>query len=192
MADNKSTSTATEDRALALLGSGVPAEQVASALGVSASRISQLLSREEFAAQVQELRFNNLQQHNERDSKYDELEDKLIAKLDKSLAFIMKPESILKAIQVVNNAKRRGQSSPEQVSASQTVVQVVLPATITQNFTTNTNNQVVAVGDDSLLTIQSGVLKDKLEARQEERQKALTHQESSSEEEKNISPEFDL
>ena len=67
-----------EDRALSLLGSGISAESAATALGVSPSRISQLLSAPEFAEQVAELRYNNLQQHNHRDANYDSLEDKLL------------------------------------------------------------------------------------------------------------------
>ena len=57
-------------------------EQTASAVGLSVSRISQLLSDPEFSAQVAELRFNNLQKHNERDSAYDTMEEKLLKKLE--------------------------------------------------------------------------------------------------------------
>jgi len=49
--------SSTEDRALQLLGNGVPAESVAAALGVTASRISQLLADPIFSEQVTTLRF---------------------------------------------------------------------------------------------------------------------------------------
>ena len=42
--------TKAEERALSLLGQGVIPEQAAAASGLSASRISQLLSQDEFAA----------------------------------------------------------------------------------------------------------------------------------------------
>jgi len=150
--------TATEDRALSLLGSGVQAEQVAAALGVTPARISQLLSDETFANQVASLRYENLQKHNTRDSKYDAMEDTLLEKLEKSVGFMFKPETILKAIQIINNAKRRGQSTPDQVTNQQTIVNLVLPTQITQKFTTNINNQVISAGEQTLNTMQSSNL----------------------------------
>lgn len=158
----------TEDRALSLLGNGVPAANVAAALGVTESRISQLLSQAVFAEKVAELRYTNLQSYNARDSKYDNLEDRLIEKLDKSLAFMIRPGDILKAIQVVNNAKRRGQSAPEQVTNQQNLVNIVLPSVITQKFVVNMNNQVTKAGNQELLTLASGNLLKQVEEAQNE------------------------
>lgn len=155
--------TTTEDRALALLGAGINAEAVAAALGVSPSRISQLLSDERFAAQVAELRFNNLQQHNTRDASYDSLEDELITKLKKSIPLMMRPMDILKAIQVINGAKRRGQSAPDQIVNQQNIVNVVLPTQIVNKFTTNINNQVIKAGNQDLITMPSGNLLKQVE-----------------------------
>ncbi len=153
-----STNTSTEDRALSLLGSGVAPESVASALGVTASRISQLLSNEDFAGKVAEIRYDNMQSHNVRDGAYDTLEDKLLTKLEKSMALMVRPETILKAIQVVNGAKRRGQSAPEQVANQQTIVNLLLPTKITQIFVKNVDNQVVSAGEQSLVTMPAGNL----------------------------------
>lgn len=165
--------SATEDRALALLGSGISAESVASALGVSPSRISQLLANETFAAQVAELRFNNLQSHNIRDGSYDSLEDRLISKLERSMNMMVRPMEILKAIQVVNGARRRGQSAPEQVSASQTIVNLMLPTQITQRFITNGDNQVVSAGEQNLVTMQASRLLNNLESKESKQPKQL-------------------
>lgn len=160
--------TPTEDRALALLGAGVASEAVASALGVTASRISQLLAVPAFAEQVTQLRYENLKKHNDRDDKYDSLEDKLLAKLKTSINLMFKPETILKALHVVNNAKRRGQAaSTEQASNQQNIVQLLLPSVITAKFTTNINNQVVSVGSQELLTMQSGMLLKQVETAEE-------------------------
>ena len=71
-------STSVEERALHLLGSGVPADSVASALGVTPSRISQLLAEDSFSKKVAALRYDSLQKHNRRDGKYDSLEDTLL------------------------------------------------------------------------------------------------------------------
>lgn len=150
--------TTTEERALTLLGSGVTPEQVASALGVTVSRISQLLSDPEFTARVAELRFEALNKHNERDSRYDTMEDRLLTKLEDLLPLMMRPMEVLKSIQIINAAKRRGQSAPEQTINQQTVVSIVMPVSIVNKFVTNINNQVIKAGTQDLLTIQSGQL----------------------------------
>jgi hypothetical protein len=150
------TTTSTESRALSLLGQGLGPEVVAAAVGVSTSRISQLLSEPEFASQVAELRYTSLAKHNTRDSAYDALEDSLIEKLKDCLPFMMRPMEILKSIQVVNAAKRRGASAPESITSQQTVVQLLMPTQILQSFTTNINNQVIKAGAQDLVTIQSG------------------------------------
>lgn len=155
--------SSTEERALQLLGSGIAASSVAAALGVTESRISQLLSREDFAQKVSNLRYENLQKHNLRDSAYDSLEDKLLYKLEKSIPLMFKPETLLNAIKVVNGAKRRGQSAPEQVINQQNIVNLVLPAIITEKFTVNVNNQVIRAGEQELHTIPSSTLLNQIE-----------------------------
>ena len=147
-----------KERALALLGQGIPAVQVAAACGVSESAISQLLADDEFAKQVADLRFTNLQRFNERDSKYDSIEDKLMQKLEQNIPMMFKPMEILKAVQVINSAKRRGSSAPEHTVNQQTIVNVMLPTQIVQKFTVNPQNQVTRAGEQELLTVQSGTL----------------------------------
>lgn len=148
----------TETRALELLGSGLSAEVVASALGVEPSRISQMLGREEFAQLVTEKRYQTLSKHNERDAKYDTLEDQLVDKLRGSVPLMVRPMEILKSIQVINAAKRRGQSAPSHITNQQTVVQITLPQVAVEKFITNNQNQVIKAGQQELLTIQSGSL----------------------------------
>jgi hypothetical protein len=160
---SNSPNSSTEDRALTLLGSGVSPEQAALALGISVSRISQLLSTEEFARQVAELRFQNLQKHNEIDASYDSIEETLIAKMKELLPMMYRPMEILKAISVINAAKRRGQSAPAALHAQQTVITLNMPTQIIQKFTTNIHNQVIQAGSQELLTIQSGNLLKKAE-----------------------------
>ena len=155
--------SSTEEKAIQLLGAGVTAEQVAGALGVDASRISQLLSEKSFADRVAALRYENLQKHNVRDSKYDSLEDQLLSKLEKAMPMLVKPESILKAMNIVNGAKRRGQAAPQQTVNQQNVVNLILPTAITQKFAINSDNQVIKAGDQDLLTMPSGNLLKRVE-----------------------------
>lgn len=154
-------------KALALLGSGISAEAVASAVGVTPSTISQMLADESFAAQVTELRFAAVSSHNKRDTDYDELEDDLLARLKKNIAFLIKPRDILGAIKVINGATRRGQSATNNIVNQQNIVQITMPKVITQTFVTNVNNQVVSTGEKSLLTMQSGDLLKQVEVSQD-------------------------
>jgi hypothetical protein len=150
--------TSTEERALALLGQGLGPEVVASAVGVTVSRISQLLSAPEFSAQVADLRYKNLSKHNERDNAYDRMEDTLLEKLTDLLPFMVRPMEVLKAIQIINAAKRRGSSAPESITNQQTVVQLVMPTQIINRYTLNANNQVISAGQQDLVTVQSASL----------------------------------
>lgn len=170
----KGATSDVEERALALLGSGIAAEQVAAALGVTPSRIAQLLSVEVFSKQVADLRYQNLQAHNVRDDAYDSLEDTLLGKLKNALPLMIKPRDILDALTRVNAAKRRGQSAPSNVGNQQTVVTLVLPTIITEKFAIDLNNQVTRAGSQDLLTMPSGNLlkqvEDAADARLEARQ----------------------
>lgn len=154
------------ERALTLLGQGVPASVVASTCGVTESRISQLVSDPEFAAQVAELRFHNLQKHSERDSKYDTLEDTLIKRLEDLLPLMMRPMEVLKAIQVINAAKRRGASAPDSIVQQQTFINLTIPTTLIQKFQVAQNNHVVQAGEQTLITMQSGSLLQKMKGSQ--------------------------
>lgn len=154
--------TSTESRALSLLGQGIPPNIVAASLGVTESRISQLVSDPNFAAEVAELRYNSLQKHNERDARYDSLEDKLIDRLEDLLPLMMRPMEVLRAIQTINSAKRRGASTPDSIIQQQTVINLTIPTQIIQKFQTNAQNHVTQAGTQTLLTLQSGTLLKKI------------------------------
>lgn len=158
-----SVSDPTSAKALTLLGQGLPAVAVAAALGVTESRISQLISNPEFAAQVADLRFTNLSKHSTRDAAYDSLEDSLLEKMKDLLPLMYKPMEVLKAISVINAAKRRGASAPETLASQSAVVQLIMPTQILQQFTTNIHNQVIKTGETDLVTIQSGSMKKLLQ-----------------------------
>ena len=165
----------TETRALELLGTGAAPEQVAAACGVSVSRISQLLGDTEFAAAVADLRFQSLSKHNTRDAEYDSIEDQLLERMRNLLPLMMRPMEVLRAITVINGAKRRGASAPSQVTqAGATVVNITLPQIIVDRFTnakivTNSDNQVVQAGEQSLVTMQSGTLLKELKGQADDK-----------------------
>jgi len=158
----------TEDRAAALLGSGISPLVVANSLGISPSRISQLLSDENFSARVAELRYKNLAKHNERDGVADGIEDAILEKLEESLPLVHRPMELVKMYQIVNAAKRRGTGTPEAMVEKQSIIQLVVPIQILNKFQTNQQGQVVTVGSQDLLTIQSGALDNLVKSREKE------------------------
>lgn len=147
--------SATDSKVLTLLGQGFAPEMVATAVGVSPARISQLLSQDEFAQQVAELRYKQLAAHTERDNKYDSLEDQILDRLKTSLSMVFDPMKLAKLLQVVNSAKRRGAAAPEHLTTQQAVVQLSIPTAILQQFQVNINQQVVKAGEQDLITVQS-------------------------------------
>ena len=153
-------------KALDLLGSGVQPVQVAAAIGVSESYISQLLADEQFQLAVAQKRYDSLLAASERDASYDAIEDELLQKLKISLAFMTKTGEILAAIKVINGAKRRGASSTVGASSQSQVVQLVLPAGVRARFAQDAQGQVVEVqtdtGSHSLLTATSSGVKQLL------------------------------
>lgn len=157
-----------EKKALALLGSGCNNETVASALGVTPSTITGMLAQKFFRDKVTELRFKSLQKHTARDNAYDNIEDILLTKLKNSLPLMVAPKTIMEAIKVVNGAKRRGASNPQNIATQAQVTQLILPAAIIQNFTVNSNNQVIQAGNQTLVTMESRNLDKLVEAKRTE------------------------
>jgi predicted transcriptional regulator len=173
MSNHSLTATTTESQALDLLGVGASPSQVAAALGVSESLISQFLAQETFARAVAERRFNSLLKHNRRDDKLDELEDALIKKLENIIPMMYKPSEIIHAFTRINQAKRRGSSAPEQIHQQQTVISLTLPIQIIQQVTVDARNQVVKAGQQDLITVQSGRLPALLQSPQKVPQNVL-------------------
>lgn len=142
-----------QNRALALLGSGIGPTEVALTLGCDPSFVSQLLMDESFKQQVLAKRIEHLQEATTRDQNINHIEDDLIQKLKDCIPFMVKTQDILRAFAIINNAKRRGATVGTQVNLQQTVVQLNLPPAARRIFTTNANGEVVQVDNQSTITM---------------------------------------
>jgi transcriptional regulator with XRE-family HTH domain len=171
MKTNSSTNkpTSIEERALVLLGAGLSQIKVAESLGVDPSRISQLVTDEEFSKRLADAKFENLNKHNEHDAKLDRAEDAVVDKLLDSIDQVYKPMELTRILATLNAAKRRGSSAPASVGEQSTILNLLMPTKIINNFVTNINNQVVRAGETDLLTIQSGTLADKVKQLEKDR-----------------------
>lgn len=138
-----------EDKALVMLGSGAPVGVVASALGVTESRISQMMSVEEFASAVADLKYKNLTKQTHLDDQYTDLENDLLVKFRKAMPLMTNPRDIASALSIINNTKRRGAQIMDPASQQTRVVNLTIPIAIAQKFIVNVNNQVVEVQDES-------------------------------------------
>lgn len=161
---SQSSSTATSARALQFLGEGHSLEVTAAACGVSVSRISQLLSDEEFASKVATLRYQALVKQSKRTEVYEELEDSLLEKLKASLCMIFDPMKLARLLQVISVAKPKSAFIPSDLPSAQQTVSLTIPSLVINRFTTNTFNQVVEIHSETpapaqtLVTIQSKAL----------------------------------
>lgn len=147
-----------------LLGTGLSTEIVASAVGCDPSYITQLMAHEEFAVSVVALRTKHLTENNARDGEINRIEDDLIAKVQELLdtSQIYKPNDILRAFSIINNAKRRGIAAAQSLTINQTVVNLQIPAKVVQSFTMNTQGEVVEVEGQTLVTMPAHTLLKRL------------------------------
>lgn len=164
-----------------LLGNGIDAVTVASVVGCDTSYISQLMSEDSFAGEVSALRAVALTSHTKRDASLDAVEDKLIAQLGELVdqhAFF-KPRDVLSALAVVNRAVRRGVPAGQQNigTAVQTIVNINLPTVARQKYTTNRQNEVIQVDEQTLVTMPAHVLLKRLAEQKSEAGQDVGHYE---------------
>lgn len=157
-----------------MLGKGLTPTVVSTAVGVSESYISQLLSTEEVADQVASLRVEAINSYTDMDDKYNRLENTVLDKLEETIDFITAPKDLLRAAHMLNNAKRRGLDSltaqANQAPPSQ-VINLIMPTHTITEFKTNSTNQVIEASHtandtttkQTLITIPSNKLDNLLE-----------------------------
>lgn len=139
-----------------LLGSGLSATTVASAVGCSSVYISTLLSTPEFAEEVNALRSVSLTADSKRDSTIDGIEDKLLSRLDEMVTegAFFKPRDILAAAATMNRMVRRSKSiGSAAVSHTTNIVSINLPPQVARKFVTNRENEVIEVEGKTLVTM---------------------------------------
>ena len=153
------------DKIIDMLGRGIPAVQVASAVGCDDSYISQLMGDENIAAQVQQLRAEHFSEYVEQDKKVDSAEAAALAKVESLIPFITRPAEAVRVYSVLNAAKRR---TADHASANQAPAQTVsleLPEAARVRFTLTPDRQVIEIEGRSLTTMPARTLAAQLEQR---------------------------
>lgn len=157
-----------------LLGQGLSATVVATAVGCVPAYISQLLSDSKFAEEVSSLRTAALTANNKRDSSIDKIEDGLIGQLAEIVESkqFYKPADVLRAVAVVNNMKRRGVPASETLNINNTIVNITMPAAVRRKITINAVGEVIEADGQSLITMPSAALLSDLADQADKTQKS--------------------
>jgi len=150
------------DKALELLGANLENVVVANALGVSESLVSQWLSDEAFAVEVQKRKLQNLTEATSRDRKWNCLEDQLLEKLEGLLPMIVNPMAVIQALKAVNGATRRGSQRELGAVAQSTHLHLHMPALLAAKFVVNPTNQVVEVDGRSVATMPANAVVEEM------------------------------
>lgn len=174
-----------------LLGFNLPNNVVAAAVGCSEALVSQWMSDEKFAQEVQQLRIENLAGAANRDRKYNTLEDALLGRLEETLEnrlYFLKPQEILHALKIVNSAVRRGAPQELLASSQQTIIPLQLPegSEFAVRFVMNKENQVIEIAGRSVATMGAKAVLQKLEERKETKEEAKKDVDAARERLKNL------
>jgi NADH dehydrogenase/NADH:ubiquinone oxidoreductase subunit G len=150
-----------KDRAISLLGQGFGGSQVAAAIGVDVSLVSQWLADPVIRAQVAELRSKVLQQAAAADTKLEDIETRALQLVSDKLVFVKSPMEAARIYATLNGAKRKtaGINPIDDANATASVT-ITLPASIkaTVQVQLNSANQVVDVNGRSMATLPSRAL----------------------------------
>lgn len=144
-----------KDKVCRMLSKGMKAADVAAIVGCEQSYIAELFQEEEFQLKVMTARVAAAEAHVEHDVNIDALESKILKQLDKSLAWCMKPEVLMKAFQILNGAKRRSDVGDVSNSANVQVVNLSLPTVIVAQIKINNSGRVVQIDDRELVTLDN-------------------------------------
>jgi len=149
-----------KERVKALLGYITDYSRVAHIVGCNVSYISQLMADPEFAEDVMVARIEQGERTAGMDLKADELEDLLLDKLKRAVPMMFKPSEILRAYQVLNQAKRRVSMDSVGGTGAEggAVLTLRIPARTALKFKMDTAGEVIEVEGRPLVTMPSGQL----------------------------------
>lgn len=138
-----------------MLIAGTSQSDVAKAVGVSASYISQLMNDVNFAKSIQEGRAESAIGKVNLNSKYDEVEDLLITKLKTQIPFIARTNDIVNALRVVGSRKREPIiEAPQNLGGSQ-VVHLHLSQRVANKFILNGHKDIIGLGEQTFIPMSS-------------------------------------
>lgn len=154
-----------KDRIIEMLGKGIPATQVASAVGCDDSYISQLLAEEGVYEKVTTAKAEHFAHYVEQDATLDRAEEDALQRLTSLTAFITKPAEAARVFSILNAAKRRTADTANAAQAVAATVSIELPEASRVRFTLTHDRQVIEIEGRSMATMPAKSLAARLEQR---------------------------
>lgn len=142
-----------QDRIRDLLGRGIPAANVALAVGCDDSYISQLMSEESFRAEVQAMKAANFQRYTDADDSLDAAEQAALKKVSQLMPFVSRPGEAAACFRILNSAKRRVAESSSIAHAPSTIVNISIPMVARVAMLTDQQRQIIEVDGRPLVTM---------------------------------------
>ena len=153
------------EKIIEMLGRGIPATQVAAAVGCDDSYISQLLSDEAVSAEVQLLRATHYSGYLELDRKVDSAEEAALKKVAALIPYLTRPSEAARVYDILNKAKRRTVDSTASANAPAQTVIIDLPESARVRFTLTSDKQVIEIAGRSMATMPAKSLAAQLAQR---------------------------
>ena len=161
-----------KEHAINLLAQGIPTSQVAAAVGVSDSYISQLKADEEVQRQIAEKQAASSIADSNFDSTLERAEAMALEKIEKNLPFANMGQA-LAAFRILNSARRRKDELIQKDTAVSVTVNLTLPANNIPRYITNQANEIIEVEGKTMISASAKTLDQILAARAGETQPAL-------------------
>lgn len=141
-----------KERAIELLCQGVSTTQVAEAIGVDPSYISQLKADPDTAAKIAEATAKHTIDDVHHDSKMDKIEALALERIERTIGYANFGQA-LAAFKILNGATRRQEkSTPTPQQLTSVVVNLTLPAGALPNYILNNKNEIVEVEGKAMVS----------------------------------------
>lgn len=162
------TAATLPERIKELLGQGLTSTIVASTVGCEISYISQLMDNENFRDAVLAKRAARAEADVARDNLWNSIEEKALAKLEENIQWSQRPSELARIASMANAAKRRVGELTNGTETNAPIIQLELPAGAIVHFQVNASQQVVSVGDRSMMPMSSKNLNAMVSARRQQ------------------------
>jgi transcriptional regulator with XRE-family HTH domain len=153
-----------KEYAIELLAKGIPTSQVAAALGVDDSYISQLRADEDVQAMIAAKQAA----HSEADCKFDETLERAemlaLEKIEKNMQFATLGQA-LAAFRILNGARKRTDPIVHPDSPVSVTVNLTLPATALPQYITNSKSEIIEVEGKTMISASPKTLDQILAAK---------------------------
>ena len=153
-----------KEYAISLLAQGISTSQVAAAVGVDDSYISQLRADPEVQQSIAVARSEHAVADTQFDNTLERAESLALEKIEKNLPFANMGQA-LAAFRILNGARRRKDQFAQTEHNVSVTVALTLPQAAIPRYITNTKNEIIEVEGQTMLSATPKTLDDILSAR---------------------------